>query len=792
MRRSLLICCLLFAPTVTLRSAQIGQPPSQADSVLKVATRYLARGATDSARTLFNAVLTTSKPHAAKARLGLAQVELAEKNWMEAGHRCDTLIRDNPQDLAAHYYGGISQREWGAQVAGIYAWKKSEEHFEEILARDSLYKDVLHQYALLQEYKRNFEEAIALATGQAQVRPDLVDAQLGLLHIYRHYLSETKPKEALSWLTRQGNDYGEYFAAEALRRAHQWMSAEKAYLELLQQPSRIPVQAYYLSLAHLYACMNNPERAQACYWKVVDGINSWLGAAFVFEGLKYIITDSELEQFRSLSSDRQKIAYFHQVWEARDPMPASPTNARLIEHLQRYAQAEERYEYYGIRTNFSNPDRMRTLTLPKAFALNREFNDLGVIFLRQGPPNRIEQTMGNPRPALTNNPEMASHQVKEEFEDRNDNSGEIITKKLGNPNFFGPTAVEPHQSWIYFASGDEPQRIFNFALHNTAFQNWRLTTLPGEAGTLDREMLELLAQYDPRYDKLKKDRTAEFNLNAGSIQMEEQKVVTTALTTDRHVWSNETKTIVIPHAIDAFRGTSSGTLLDVSYAIPYAPLREAVGPGPKKVFVEVGLSTTSRSGSRVLDTKRDTLNLLLTPDGKGYYISLFRQVLVADSVRLMAHVRALQVPAVGTWTERLHVPSFAGKDFMLSDLQLLLPASYGPLIEIDGVKVQQSPFKSYARTKPLYAYLQVYNLVKDIKGAAAYTAKFTIAPVGDPDDATLLTEVQRDLADENTRSEFQMLDIKGVSPGKYVLRVEVTDRKRVEMITKTRVIEITK
>ena len=794
MRLPLLIYCLVLFAAVSQCTAQKDSPPAQSDSLLKAANRYLARGATDSARTLFNVVLTSDQAYATRARLGLAQADIAEEEWMDAGHRCDTLLRNDPQDMAAHYYGGICQREWGAQVAGIYAWKKSGEHFEAVLEKDSLYRDVLYQFALLKAYKRDFEEAIALASRQVDLRPDLIDAQLGLFHIYRHYISETNPKEALPWLRRHGgNEYGKYFAAEVLRRTQQWMAAEKAFIEFLKRPSPVPAQACYLSLAHLYAIVKKPERAQYCYWKAVDGIDTWLGAALVFEELKYIITDSELEQYRSLSSDQLKVAFFRQVWQVRDPMPAAPINVRLIEHLQRYVQAEERFEYYGNRTNFSNPDRMRSLRLPKAFHLNKEFNDLGVVFLRHGSPNRIEQTMGNPRPAYTkNDPAMATEQAREEYEDPTDTPGEVLTKKYGNANFFGPTAIDPHQSWIYFASGDEPQRIFNFALHNTATQNWRLTPLPGDVGVIDREMIELLAQYDARYDKLKKDRTTDYNLNAGELQLQQEKVVAKALTTDSHVWSNETKEITIPHAIDAFRNTTSGTLLDISYAIPYGPLRDAAGANTRKVQLEVGLSTASGKGGRVIDSKRDTLDLLLTPDGRGSYLGLFRQVLVADSIRLTAHIRALNVPAVGTWSEPLRVPSYAGREFMLSDLQLLLPATYGPLIEIDGVKVQQSPFKGYSRAKPLYAYVQIYNLVKDITGAAGYTARFTLAPKGDPEEATVLAEERRDLTDENTRSEFQMLDVKGVRPGTYVLTVAVTDRKRVQTVSRSREIEITK
>jgi GWxTD domain-containing protein len=789
---------LLVSAVISRCPGQTDAYVARPDSVLRVAHRYLTRGSADTARVLFESLLA-SHESVAQARLGLLQALMAQGEWWDASHLCDTLLENSSQDIAVQYCAGICEREWGAQTAGfirMVAWRKARDHFEAVLARDSLYKDVLYQFALLKEYKEDLVEAIDMAHRQVLLRPELVAAKVGLFHIYRHYLSETDADDALAWLQSQRNDYSLYFAAEVLRRSKLFAEAESTFIELLERPSRVPPQACYLSLAHLNAIVNNKNRAQYCYWKAVDGIASWVGADLIFEELKYIITDKELEQYHALSSDRRKIAFFHRFWQVRDPMPATPVNYRLIEHLQRMVQAEEQFEYYGTRAGFSNPDRTGILRLPRAFYLNKEFNDLGLVFLRQGPPNKIERTMGNAPPVY--DPSDPTRFTQQEVSEHDswlssyDQGMDKVFERIPNANTFGPTAIDPHQSWVYFATGTEPQRIFHFALHNTARQNWRLSPLPGDPDHLDKEMLAELAMYDPRYERLKKQSNVlESTGLVADLQLEEKKVVTTALTSDRHVWSNGTRQISIPHAIDAFRNSSGGTLLDVSYAVPYQPLRDAVGPDTRKTLVEVGLSIESRSGTRVIDSKLDTLDLLLTPDGKGFYIGLFRQVLVADSVRLMAHVRALQAPAVGTWAEPYRVPSFAGRDFMVSDVQLLLPATYGPVIEIDGVKVQQSPFTRYSSGKPLYAYLQVYNLIRDIQGSAGYTARFTLAPADNPQESTLLAEVKRDLTDESTRAEFQMLDIAGVSPGRYTLTVAVTDRKRVETLVKSREIEIT-
>ncbi len=749
-----IVCLLLFA-AASLSAAQTDSSAARPDSLLRIAYRYLSRGSADTARALFEAVLS-ARPDAKQARLGLVQVAVAEQGWGDALDLCDDLLKENPGDVAAHYYAGICERELGSQRAGplrTIAWGKAREHFEAAIATDSLFRDVLYEFARLKEYNEEWPEAIALASRQSLLRPDQVDAQVGLFHIYKHYVAETDADVALPWLESLGNDYGRYFAAEVLRRTRRFSEAESVLVQLLKQASALPAQACYVSLSRIYASQNDDARAQFTYWKGVDGIASWLGAALIFEDLKYIISNKELEQYSSLSSDRHKITFFHRFWRLRDPMPAAAINYRLVEHFHRYVRAEEEFEYYGFRTGFSNPDRLKVLKQPKAFYLNREFNDEGLMFLRQGPPDIIERTMGN----------MSS---------------------------FGPTTIDPHESWLYYASGDEPQRIFHFARHNTASNNWRLTPLPGDPDLLDNEMLENLAMYDTRYYRLRQGDALESMKLVAELQMDEEKAVATALTTDRHVWDKGTTEFLVPHAIDAFRSTRGRTLLDVSYAIPFSALREAAGDTTTTMLVEAGISTISPEGRR-LGSRLDTLNLLITPDGKGSYIGLFRQLVTPDSLRLTVHVRALKVAAVGTWTEQIRIPSFVGHDFMLSDLQLLLPASSGPSIEIDGVKVVQSPFKSYPGGKPLFAYLQVYNLVRDINGNAGYTVQYALAPRDQPAETTVLADVKRDLTDDSW-AEFRMLDISQIKPGTYTLTVSVTDKKRVQTLTRSREIEITK
>jgi hypothetical protein len=274
------------------------------------------------------------------------------------------------------------------------------------------------------------------------------------------------------------------------------------------------------------------------------------------------------------------------------------------------------------------------------------------------------------------------------------------------------------------------------------------------------------------------------------LESERMSSVSVALRSEHHTWEGSTKETVVPHAIDAFRAENGKTLLDISYAISLEDFVEAAGDTARTLPLEVGISLISLKGGKSR-RELDTLRVPVTPGAKGAYVSLFKRTLSPDSVRVAMHVRSAGEKVIGTWSEFLTVPDFRGKSFSLSGIQLLLPSTRPASIEIDGVRTLQSPFRAYRRDARLYTYLQIYNLVKDAGGKAKYTAVYELIPRDPlrPEDSIRLGEVTRDLT-EDSRADFLPVDLSAVTPGKYLLRATVTDRKRVETLTRDREIDI--
>ncbi len=64
---------------------------------------------------------------------------------------------------------------------------------------------------------------------------------------------------------------------------------------------------------------------------------------WVNEDVRWIITDQELETFKSLSNDEERDQFIEQFWLRRNPNPDSPENEFREQHYQRIAYANEHF-----------------------------------------------------------------------------------------------------------------------------------------------------------------------------------------------------------------------------------------------------------------------------------------------------------------------------------------------------------------------------------------------------------------------------------------------------------------
>ena len=428
----LTLLTFLISPII-LPARQKEQKPA-VDSLPVVAARHFARGNFNLARETYSEMLSRDE-NSVQAMDGLAAVALATRDWSEAASRSEHALKINPSDTEAHYLLAQADREKGRRRVFFLRWidfRPAREHFSWVLSRDSLYKDIVYQFALFQLYDGNSEGALSLAQDQIRLKPDFREAKVDLFKIYRRFLA-TQPDDASRWFTNHPSDYNRYFLAEWDRRNGRLKEAEHTFLELRRESQTVPLQLPCLSLAKIKAQEGKSGEVEQFVTEAIDGITHPGDADLVFESFKYLVTNEEMLEYRSLNLVNEQREFFRAFWMKRNPNPGAAVNARLLEHYRRLVYAETWYEYYGVRLPITGPDIGHILDFPESYYLNEEFNDKGVVFLRHGEPDKMEHA----------------------------------------------SAGTEGETWIYYATNQIPDIVVDFAVgEHASGQDWRLTPYP--------------------------------------------------------------------------------------------------------------------------------------------------------------------------------------------------------------------------------------------------------------------------------------------------------------------------
>ena len=740
------------APAVALALAALLPAAARgqgADSLTASGDSLFARGRFREALAAFEAACART-PAPRGALLGLGRTALALELWGDAKDAFTAIVEADTGDMEGHYEAGIAYRELGKTKAWILRnmdWASSREHFTYVLARDSAYADALLEYARLMECRGDYPAALAAGHAQILKRPELVPARIGLFRLYRSFVANDRAA-ATDWLRKEGTPIALYFLAEAARRDSRPADAEAILRDLASARALPLLQPVYLSLARIHARRGAADTAAAEFWRAVDDIATPLGADLIFEDLKYLVTDAEAALYRRLRSPEDFRSFFRAFWDARNPAATGDAAERIAEHYRRLLHAEENFEYTGFRTGFTNPDRYHDLVFPASYALNQEFNDKGLIYIRHGAPSSIQRSTAG---------------------------------------------VDLSESWLYDATSLQPRRIFHFQKKNSVGNNWRLMPFPD-----DPALLAALSSWDVHFADLLGANASAAEKARDALRDEGRSTVAEALATDEHSWTREVTPFTFPHSIDAFRGKGGKALLDISYAIPLEHL-EPGGTTGEPIRSEVAIALRTRRGQTAL-ARLDTITIPPARDAHATYLNLYRFILPPDAYSVAMHVRPLDGTSFGNWKDEKIVPR-PGEGLAMSDIQYLLPSSARTTLDIDGVKVVPSPFTSRATDAPLYVYVHAYGLVRDADGKSSYAVRFLLTPVRgqgapppldpeSPGDKTIVLQEKTRDATEETAQIFGTLDVSGVDEGRYVLSVVVKDRKRVQTIVAQRLLDI--
>ena len=763
---------LLSFTSIFIYSSSMALPLTQvrsaADTLASQADSLLAAKQFAAAKDLYEQILDQNDSSAVALK-GMGKIAFAEKSWSSAVSWFDKASESVPNDLEARYYLGCAHGERGRELYVLEMMaslivstnlEKARKDFQWVVAHDSSYKDALYQLALVCRYDHDYPEAISYALKQVAVKPNLREGHLGLFKTYREAIGTNQGTAAPARLTQPENDYDRFFYAEWQRRKGQKAEAEKGLLALLEKPGLVRPQFILQSLARLKASQKLDDDAEQYVLESIALLQNMGDADIVFEDIKYIVTDDELHQYQSLTSPSGAKKFFAAFWAKRNPHAAASTNARIGEHCRRLAYAEDHFQQFGRKTYSQGSGDTWMLNFPESYYLNEEFSDKGLIYLHHGEPDR-----------------------------------KITTSSLPNDR-----RIQPNESWLYQATGDYPEMLFDFVISTGAHVGeWRLVPIISDPAYWNDR-----ADFSRKYSGLLFEPQAETGIarNLAGATDEGKSQVTTGLATERFSFGKNIKYLQSPISITCYRGTKGKTVMELGYVIVPAEMTEGAVDSARTLNVDALCSLYDLTWKRTTSYQRSRAYTLRGRGGNAI-IEMFRVTVAPDSYFVAWEARPEGANIVASQKTKALIPDFSGTSLNISDIELayaIEPAKRKGEFNKGSLSVVPNPLRRSPIDRPLHLYFEAYNLSKDRNGRTAYTVEYGLSSIqversfiakifGSGKKTSILVPTER-IGNGDWSAEHVDLDVSELEPGKYELHVKVTDNLTKTSVSRSLSVEI--
>lgn len=773
-------------------SLSLSQPASYINHIQE-GNNLLAVNELGDAKAAFEKALAVYQ--GSEARLGLARVEMLRERWKPAIRRLERALKKDSENMAIRYHLANAYRE---SVKGFNyidsrympnnyenTWEKASNQYEWILARDSLYEDVLYQYALFWKYARKHIRAMDLAYEQVNLKPDRIDAQTGLIRLFDYLHSSAKRIDLESWMDARDSELISYLQGEIWRRQGELEKAEQRYNDLLSKAENLPVQLLQLSLARIHYARSDIEEGQRAIETAIQGIQNKRDAAHVFEEFKYIISPQELEEYQVLDAPEDFREFFRKFWLKRDPMPSRPINVRLAEHYRRFLIAEDEYIYRGFRVWHTNPDPIDKSGIPEMSKLSERFDDRGIIFIRYGEPD--DELI-----VLARAGELAA------FERSVD---------IGNP--------PPHISWRY----QDPQMDFYFVQSELGSINWRLAPILSDDYSI-RVRHEIWGGiYAEMASQVYQELTLEEMSDGGNeshravlaLQKEELNVrmevmaaqaVQRVMTTDRHAWPDSVEVIEYPYIVSSFNGEGGKTHVDIHYALPTGRLTALHEDPGEFIEVEVGCSMHNKRWEVIKEeavVQKVKAQSNISAAGTGFCQF---EVPPDSGYQIALHVIPIGTRGIGGYQFEYMVPGFQEGVLALSDILPALTvreATRPSVFNKNELYVRPNPFLRFSKQHDISLYFEIYNLTFNSEDVTRYTIEYELVQpqreggilgIGKKKRETILSISSEHSDPSITPIHYPKVDVSAIDAGEYELVVRVIDLVSGASVEQQRAIEI--
>ncbi len=364
------------------------------------------------------------------------------------------------------------------------------------------------------------------------------------------------------------------------------------------------------------------------------------------------------------------------------------------------------------------------------------------------------------------------------------------------PDLFGlplwpPSGAETEQGRIWIRYGRPDKTV-------------RFTTKTGEMAYGERDLRFSVWEYpefryvftDPwRRDSYQKYAPPATAFSSGDATRDDYVMQDRRLQREAPSLTQVTPSFPLALLASRFRQPDGGTEAVVAYGVPLADAARV----PEQI--EAGVFSVGGAGP--VDASRTTVRpspgRVLRGEGGAVWANAATVALPASAATVRAEVEVGDL-----WgAANASLAPLPASGFGLSDLLLashVEEGGDGPVVR-DGLAITPVPWGVFGVGDPIYVYVETYGLALD-GGRTAYSVEAQLVPEATRDGllGRIFGRGQRPgvavrtdaSGDRETEATYVVLDAGGQEPGRYTLRIEVTDRTTGEAATTERSVRLEK
>lgn len=482
------------------------------------------------------------------------------------------------------------------------------------------------------------------------------------------------------------------------------------------------------------------------------------------EDVTYIITDEEKTAFKRMSNDEEREQFVEQFWLRRDPTPDSQENEYKEEHYRRIAYTNERY----------------------ASGIPGWKTDRGRIYITFGPPDELED-----------------HPSGGTYERPIEEGG-------------GTTSTFPFQKWRYRWIEGIGQDIMIEFVDTTMTGEFRMTMDPSEKDALLMVPNAGLTLYEQMGMSSKTDRftrTDGTRLGTGNqplpMRMNQferlqqfarlQKPPAVKFKDLESQVNSKIIFNVLPMKvkIDYVKVTNANVMSYMTIQFDKKDLQYKTEANVSKAMINIYARITSMS-RRVVNVFEHPVVLeapseLLAEASKGQ--ALYQNAVPLPPGRYRLNVVAKDVVGgnMNNFEVALEVPHFEDEKLSASSIILADQIEKVPTKQIGAgqfvigtSKVRPRIGETFKRDEKMGIYLSLYNFTPDEKTQKpAGTIEYEVLKEGSPTKVFEFTEEIASIAGASAAQVTveKLLPMKSLEPGKYQLKMKVTDKNSNQVLT---------